>query len=131
MAFAGLSKYKAITSLGTGSDSDKDAMGGIGLRVMELGTHAVLALASKQTPNGMFGIEAIKPDWIGLAVSGLGVIFLRGSKHRKLRKTSRAVLFGSFHALITRWVATSEVPIPFLRGPEQSAAPQESKRKAA
>ena len=76
--------------------------------------------------NGIAGINALRPDWLGLAASGLGVLFIRGEKKgaKKAKKLARALLYGSAHALITRWVATSEIPIPFVNGGMPTPAQQ-------
>ena len=109
-----------------GDGGGGDAVGGAGYRVMELGSHALIALASKQMPDGIAGINALRPDWLGLAASGLGVLFIRGEKKgaKKAKKLARALLYGSAHALITRWVATSEIPIPFVNGGMPTPAQQ-------
>lgn len=123
MAFGGaLAKYRQ--HLGSMDSTKKEKAGDVGFRFMELGSHALIALASKNLPDGIAGIRALKPDWLGLGFGTLGVLLLKEDKkpHRSLRKTSRALLFGSAHALITRWIATSEIPIPFVRGPEAATA---------
>ena len=124
MAFTGaLARYRqSISSIDSKKDGGKS--GDIGFRFMELGSHALIALASKNLPDGIAGIRALKPDWLGLGVGTLAVVLLKEDKkpHRSLKKSGRALLFGSAHALITRWIATSEIPIPFVRGSDAAAA---------
>lgn len=121
MAFGGsLAKFKSFSS---GIDtSKKEKAGDIGFRFMELGSHALIALASKNLPDGIAGVRALKPDWLGLGVGILGTALMKEDKkpHRALRKSSRALAFGSAHALITRWITTSEMPLPFINGPAAS-----------
>lgn len=83
-------------------------MGGFGHRALELGGMAAIALASKNMPGGLFGIEPLKPDLVGIALSLIGVVAL---KNKKGGRTARALLFASLNATIARWVYS---PAPFF-----------------
>jgi len=88
----------------------KEHLSHLGTRTLEFGTHALVALASKNMEKGIFGVQALKPDWVVLAGALLGT-----AVKWKGRKSSRSILFGAGHALITRWVSTTSFKLPGSR----------------
>lgn len=101
----GLAKYESTLAKVQG----KENLSQLGSRSLEFGSHALVALASKNMDSGIFGVSALKPDWVVLAGSLLGTALKwRG------RKSSRSILFGAGHALITRWVNTTHFDLSSL-----------------
>lgn len=107
----GLSKAaKAAQMMGKG-----EKIGKAGHEVIKLGTHAVLALASKNLDQ--VGPIPVKPDVLG-GIAGAGMMMFGKGKTKALGKS---ILTGAAHAIITRYVATDR--ITFLSGGEDKSSP--------
>ena len=100
----------------------KESVGKIGHEVIKFGTHATLALASKNVSN--IGPLPFRPDIAGVLAGGAAMMFGKG----KLRALGRSFAVGAAHAVITRWVSTERisliegVDIPLGRQTVESAA---------
>jgi hypothetical protein len=92
-------------------------IGKVGHTLLEFGTHAGLALASKNVEG--FGQFKVRPDAAALVVSGIGMMFGKG----KMRKLASATGKGAVHAMITRWASNDTFHV--FSGPEQRAVSDE------
>jgi len=84
--------------------NSKLEVGGWGQKAIQLGSHAGIGLFTKNVPNGFFGIEALKPDWIFVALAAAASAFL-GKKSGK--REAQSMFFGGLHAVVGRYVAQS------------------------
>lgn len=89
----------AIEKSGKG-DKKNDAFANKANDALEIGSHAFLAVASQQVPDGMFGVSELRPDTMAAIGGGIGVLALKGG----WQKRSYAIAKGGVHACITRWV---------------------------
>lgn len=88
--------------------SKSEKVGSAGHEIITFGSHAVLALVSKNYDG--LGPIPVKADVAGIAAGGLAMMLGKG----KTRKLGRSVLKGAGHALITRMVASER--FVFLSG---------------
>ncbi len=102
----GRAKSKALSIFKGAKGSD--GIGKTGHVMVQVGTHAVLALASKNITT--LGPVPIRPDVAGLMAGGAAMMLGKG----KLRKLGADVARGAVDALITRFVATERVS--FIEG---------------
>lgn len=110
-------KWRGAVSKAKGLSS-KEGIGKAGHKIVVLGVHAGLALASKNVDS--LGPVPVRPDVAGATAGLLAMLLLKG----KGRKLGQSVAEGAAHALITRWVNTGGLTI--VNGPpapeEQHAA---------
>jgi len=85
-----------------------EKVGSLGHEVIKFGSHAGLALLSKNFDS--LGPVPVKPDMAGLLAGFGAMMFGKG----KLRKLGRSVATGAAHAVITRMVAQDK--ITFISG---------------
>jgi hypothetical protein len=102
---SGLSKAKGA-ALGLGKS---EKLGSAGHEIVTIGSHAVLALASKNVDQ--IGPVPVKPDVAG-GLAGLGMMLLGKGKTKRL---GYRIGLGAVHALITRFVSTGTVTL--VNGP--------------
>jgi hypothetical protein len=107
-----LDRFRGLKNSALSHPGNKEKLGNVGQGIVEFGGHAVLALATKNMPDGLFGIEPLKPDLAGLAVAGLGMLFGKGA----FRRTAKSAAKGAGHALITRWVVQTNITM--VHGPD-------------
>ena len=99
-------KFRALARRAGGKAKDlgsKALASGVGGDVLEVGSHAALALFTKQSGDAL----PIKPDAAALGLSVLGMMFAKGGS----RKVARRIMKGSLHALVTRAVTTGTITI--------------------
>lgn len=87
-----------------------EGIGKAGHELVKYGTHALLAVASKQMDS--VGIAPIKPDVAGGVAGALAMMIGKG----KVRKLGRSVLEGAVHAFISRAVYTGQLQV--IQGPD-------------
>ncbi len=97
---------KRVTDLASG-----EKVGAVGHDIITLGSHAGLALASKNMTS--IGPVPVKPDVAGVA-AGLAVMTF--AKKDKTRKLGKSVAMGAAHACITRWIADDGFSL--IQGPD-------------
>lgn len=93
-----------------------EKVGSLGHEVIKFGSHAGLALLSKNFDS--LGPVPVKPDMAGLLAGFGAMMFGKG----KLRKLGRSVATGAAHAVITRMVAQDK--ITFISGADIPAPKQ-------
>lgn len=103
------SSFGKIKSAGRQAVS-AEGIGKVGHTIVEFGSHAALALASKNITE--IGSVKIRPDAAAAVVAGVGMMFGKG----KMRKLSQSAGKGAVHALITRW--TNNDTFHVFSGPE-------------
>lgn len=113
---SGLAKrdhYKAIKHfVKHGTEVHGDKIGKLGHGFIRYAGHGLLALSSTTMDKGFFGVDAIRPDSIALALAGVGYVF-GGKKAKKLAASSADA---AFHALITRLVLKGRTVL--VHGPD-------------
>lgn len=108
-------------------------LGSTGLVIAELGSHAILTLASKTYKT--VGPIPVSPDIFGAAVAGLAMAVTK----KGTRKLATACLLGAGHAVISRMIGRSEVELHVdsdgraslrEKSPEKTAAASEERQAA-
>lgn len=89
----------------------KEGVGGFGHKIVQLGSHALLALASRD--HDKTGPIPVSPDTAALGASIVGMMFLKG----KARKLAASTALGAGHALVSRGVY-GNLEISLTKGPD-------------
>jgi hypothetical protein len=101
-----MAKFRALARRGFHKSKElggKAISSGIGGEVLEAGSHALLALATKQAGSTL----PVRPD-AGAAIISAGVMMLAKGGSRKI---ARKIFKGAVHALISRAVYTGQITI--------------------